>query len=86
MTLIWPGKRNTFVANNVNKQQFIILMNQRLEAASIKTFHAKCDADVRIVLKVVTKCATNKATTLIGDYMDYTNKNSVWNIYKTKDS
>ena len=46
-------------------------MNDRLEAASIKSLHAKCDADVSIVLEVlVTKYATSKATTLVGDYMD----------------
>ena len=47
------------------------MMNDRLEAASIKFCHAKCDADVQIVLEVlVTKYATNKATTLVGDYTD----------------
>ena len=35
MTRIWWVKRNTFLANNVNKQQFIILMNERLEAVSL---------------------------------------------------
>ena len=46
-------------------------MNEILEAASINTCHAKCDADVLIVLEVlVTQYATNKATTLVGDYMD----------------
>ena len=49
MTLIWWGKRNTFLANNINKQRFIILMNEKLEFASIKTFHAKCVADILIV-------------------------------------
>ena len=69
MTLIWWGNRNTFLANNVNKQRFLILINGILEAASIKTCHAKCDADVLIVLEVlVTKYAANKATTLLGDY------------------
>ena len=69
MTLIWWKKRNSFPANVVNKERFIIRMNDRLEAASIKIFHAKCDADVLIVLEVlVTKYATNKATTLV----DYT--------------
>ena len=44
-------------------------MNGILEAASIKTCHAKCDADVPIVLEVlVTKYAANKATTLFRDY------------------
>ena len=67
MTLIWWG--NTFLANNVNKQRFLILMNEKLKAASIKTCHAKCDADVPIVLEVlVTKYAANKVTTLLGDY------------------
>ena len=43
-------------------------MNERLEAASIKTCHAKCEADVPIVLEVlVTKYAPIKATTLLGD-------------------
>ena len=46
-------------------------MNERLEAASIKSCHAKCDDDVPIVLEVlVTKYATNKATTLVGYYTD----------------
>ena len=44
-------------------------MNNRLEAASIQTCHAKCDADVPIVLEVLLKkYAVNKATTLLGDY------------------
>ena len=60
------GKEEYILANNVNKQRFIILMNERLEAAGIKTFHAKCDADVSIVLEVLaTKYAINKATTLV---------------------
>ena len=73
MTLICWGKRNTFHANNANKQRFIILMNERLEAASSKTCHAKCDADVLIVFEVLItnlKYAANKATTLFGDYTD----------------
>lgn len=48
-------------------------MNERLEAASSKTCHAKCDADVPIVLEVLItnlKYAANKATTLLGDYTD----------------
>ena len=69
MTLIWWRNLNSFLANNVNKQRFLILMNERLEAASIKTCHAKCDADVPIGLEVkVTKYAANKATTLLGNY------------------
>ena len=71
MTLICWGKRNKFLANNVNKQRFIILINERLEAASSKTCHAKCDADVPIVIEVlITKYAANKATTQLGDYTD----------------
>ena len=46
-------------------------MNERLEAASSKSCHAKCDVDVLIVLEVlVTKYAANKATTRLGDYTD----------------
>ena len=46
-------------------------MNKRLEAASSKTCHAKCDADVPILLEVlITKYAAKKATTLLGDYTD----------------
>ena len=69
MTLIWWGKRSKFLANNVNKQRFIIVMNERLEAASSKTCHSKYDADVPIVLEVLItnlKYAANKATTLCG--------------------
>ena len=64
-------KGEYILANNVNKQRFIILMNERLEATSIKAFQAKCDADVSIVLEVLeTNYATNKATTLVRDYTD----------------
>ena len=48
-------------------------MNERLEAVSSKTCHAKCDADVLIALEVLItnlKYAANKARTLFGHYTD----------------
>ena len=67
-------------------------MNETLEAASIKSCNAKCDADFPIEV-LVTKYATNKATTLVEDYTAvflmlcyYRQSNTNKNIHKTKGS
>lgn len=62
-------KKNTFLANTSNKQRFINMLSERLQANEIKTIHATGDADVLIVLTAA-ESALTKPTVVIGEDTD----------------
>ena len=62
-------KKEEFLANNTNKQQFINMLSGHLQKKNCQTFHAPGDADLLIVQKAV-ESATTTNTVLIGDDTD----------------
>ncbi|WAR15643.1 LOW QUALITY PROTEIN: hypothetical protein MAR_005748 [Mya arenaria] len=62
-------KKEEFLANSTNKQQFINMLSGHLQKNTCQTFHAPGDADLLIVLKAV-ESATTRNTVLIGDDTD----------------
>ena len=57
-------KKDHFLANQRNKQQFIFILNTELEKSNCKTYHALGDADLLIVQKAVQPATTSK--TMLG--------------------
>ena len=62
-------KKDQFLANQKNKQQFIFLLSAELEKNSCNTYHATGDADLLIVQKAVQSATTSK-TVLVGEDTD----------------
>ncbi|XP_052787427.1 uncharacterized protein LOC128222459 isoform X1 [Mya arenaria] len=62
-------KKEEFLANSTNKQQFINMLSGHLQKNTCQTFHAPGDADLLIVQKAV-ESATTRNTVLIGDDTD----------------
>ena len=62
-------KKDQFLANQKNKQQFIFLLSAELEKNSCNTYHATGDADLLIVQKAVQSATTSK-TVLVGEDID----------------
>ncbi len=62
-------KKDQFLANRENKQQFIFMLSRELEKNNCKTHHASGDADLLIVQKTV-QSATSSNTVLVGDDTD----------------
>ena len=62
-------KKDQFLANRKNKQQFIFMLSRELEKKNCKTYHASGDADLLIVQKAV-HSATTSNTVLVGDDTD----------------
>ena len=62
-------KKDKFLANKSNKQQFINLLSAQLEKNKCKVHHAPGDADQLIVWKAV-ESATMVNTMLVGDDTD----------------
>ena len=62
-------KKDQFLANQKNKQQFIFLLSAELEKNNRKTYHAPGDADLLIVQKAV-QSATTSNTVLVGEDTD----------------
>ena len=62
-------KKDQFLANRKNKQQFIFMLGRELEKNNCKTYHASGDADLLIVQKAV-QSATTSNTVLVGDDTD----------------
>ena len=62
-------KKDQFLANQKNKQQFIFLLSAELEKNNCKTYHAPGDADLLIVQKAV-QSATTSNTVLVGEDTD----------------
>ena len=62
-------KKDTFLTNKANKQQFIYMLGRYLEKEGCKVFHAPEDADVLIVKKAV-ESASSMHTVLVGDDTD----------------
>jgi hypothetical protein len=62
-------KKDEFLANNTNKQQFINMLSGHLQKKNCQTYHAPGDADLLIVQKAV-ESATTTNTVLIGDDTD----------------
>ena len=62
-------KKDQFLANRQNKQQFIFMLSEALEKKNCETHHASGDADLLIVLKAV-QSATTTSTVLVGDDTD----------------
>ena len=59
-------KKDQFLANRKNKQQFIFMLSTELEKSNCKTYHAHGNADLLIVQKVVQSATTSK-TVLVGE-------------------
>ncbi|WAR03769.1 hypothetical protein MAR_010327 [Mya arenaria] len=62
-------KKEEFLANSTNKQQFINMLSGHLQKNTCQTFHAPGDADLLIVQEAV-ESATTRNTVLIGDDTD----------------
>lgn len=62
-------KKEEFLANRQNKQQFLSMLSGELQKTNRETYHASGDADLLIVQKAV-QFATIKKTVLIGDDTD----------------
>ena len=62
-------KKDQFLANRKNKQQFIFMLNTELEKSNCKTYHALGDTDLLIVQKAVQPATTSK-TVLVGEDTD----------------
>ncbi|KAL7395312.1 hypothetical protein ABVT39_014279 [Epinephelus coioides] len=58
--------KDEFLANHINKQQFIDMLSGHLQKKNCQTYHAPGDADLLIVQKAV-ESATATNTVLIGD-------------------
>ena len=62
-------KKEQFLSNYENKQEFIFMLGRCLLANGCSTIHAEGDSDVLIVATAV-KCAENREVALIGEYTD----------------
>ena len=62
-------KKDQFLANRKNKQQFIFMLSTELEKSNSKTYHGPGDADLWIVQKAV-QSATISKTVLVGEDTD----------------
>lgn len=67
--MVLTMKKEHFLANKQNKQQFISMLSDELQKANCETHHASGDADLLIVQKAI-QCATTTNTVLIGDDTD----------------
>jgi len=63
------SKKDHFLANSVNKQNFINLLGASLQTIGCEVVHAAADADVTIV-KTAVEWASRKKATLIGEDTD----------------
>ena len=64
-------RKEQFLANRKNKQQFIFMLSRELQKNNCKTHHASGDVDLLIVQKAV-QSATTINTVLVGDDTDHT--------------
>ncbi|KAK3735524.1 hypothetical protein QZH41_001205 [Actinostola sp. cb2023] len=62
-------KKDHFLSNVKNKQQFINMLSQFLQKIGCETYHAQGDADVLIV-KTDVESARTRSTVLVGDDTD----------------
>ena len=62
-------KKDQFLANKTNKQQFIIMLGDHLEMSKCEVHHSPGDTDLLIVQKAV-ESATKVNTVLVGDDTD----------------
>ena len=53
-------KRGQFLANRKDKQQFILMLNTKLEKSNYKTYHAPGDPNLLIAQKAIQSATTNK--------------------------
>ena len=67
--MILQSKKDDFLANVVNKQQFIYLLSEKLQQAGCTTVHATGNADLLIVQTAV-EYAKNDTTTVIREDTD----------------
>ena len=67
--MVMSSKKQDFLANKTNKQRFINMFANKLQAAGCTVFHATGDADVLIVTTAV-ESAKTKTTVLIGEDTD----------------
>ena len=67
--MIIQSKKDHFLNNKENKQQFLVYLSDKLERAECITDHAKHDADVLIVQTAIASART-KDTVLVGDDID----------------
>ena len=62
-------KKDQFLANSKNKDQFIQMLRQKLDQNGCSTLQAEGDADV-LIAKTAVKLSESQATTLVGDDTD----------------
>ena len=62
-------KKENFLKNKANKQQFLKMLSNMLEMAGCKTIHAEVDADAMIVDAAI-ESAKSINTVLVGDNTD----------------
>ena len=67
--MILTMKKEEFLANNNNKQNFINMLSDHLQKKNCETFHSQGDADLLIVQKAVESCKSRN-TVLVGDDTD----------------
>ena len=63
-------KKEQFLSNRQNKQQFIFMLSKTLQNKNCEVHHASGDADLLIVLKAI-QSATTTNTVLVGDDTDF---------------
>ena len=68
-SMITTMKKDQFLANQKNKQQFIFMLSAELDKSNCKTYHASGDADLLMVQKAVQSAATS-TTVLVGEDTD----------------
>ena len=66
---LWTHTNKKILANRKNKQKFTDLLNSKLNAAGVRTEHAKTHADLLIVKSAV-KPATIEDEELVGEGTD----------------
>ena len=67
--MVMSSKKEDFLANKTNKQRFINMFANKLQAAGCTVFHATGDTDILIVMTAV-ESAKTKTTVLIGEDTD----------------
>ena len=70
-SMVFNGKKQDFLANKENKQQFITLLDGHLRRYGCRTEHASADADLLIVQTAISTTEIgNKPTVLVADDTD----------------
>ncbi|VDI55510.1 Hypothetical predicted protein [Mytilus galloprovincialis] len=68
-TTPFRSKKETFLANNENKQNFIEMLSKKMHSNGIETKHASADADV-LIAKTAVESSISHPTILLGEDTD----------------